>query len=861
MAQNIVSIDGEPTAVMQEEGTYAEEHSAVEPDHTHFEEEYAEEEAPAPARWPAVLAATVALAAIAGWTAFFGWAHYPLLAGSAPMQWAEWAAQWAIPVVLVVALRLLAQRNSRREAHRFGATAQALAAESAALEERLTRTNRELSVAREFLAAQGRDLEALGRMAGDRLSAHADRIAGLVGTNHEQLDAIERISTNALANMETLRGDLPVIANSMRDVTSRIGQAGDEASERLDALVAGFERLNEFGMASERQVDALGESVERIASAGEARFAAITEQDEAFRQSLETREIEALAAIRRRADALGRELAAADETLSASEDERTRALATRIETLRAEHEQLDALLKDGEERAGAALAESTARMGDEIVAVIARLEHLDRQALEESRRRVAKLFEEGEAFDRRLAERNATFADETAQRAAAADAREEEALARLEVRFAALDAGLDERRTALVAQEDAMDARAAELAERIAELEDRMARIATEGGSSADRLAERVAGLSGALDANRETLGETRVTVDELTDASVRLLELVQAGAQHSKGPLGEAIDDAEARLGKVLERFAGLESALVRAGTSGDVLTNRIETARETADAAMREMDEARGMLAERQEEDRQRLAALRDGLAELSDAADGLSTRTVDDIAPAVALLEERLRGVLTGLETDTHAAVAGMAEQVGKESGEAVRRAITAEAKDAIAELEEAARRAGNDGRESAVQLRDQLAKVDELAANLEARVARAREQAEEQVSNDFSRRTALIAESLNSNAIDIASALSNEVSDTAWASYLRGDRGIFTRRAVKLLDSGDARDVLDLYGQDVEFRDHVNRYIHDFEAMLRVLLSTRDGEALSVTMLGSDMGKLYVALAQATERLRD
>jgi hypothetical protein len=48
--------------------------------------------------------------------------------------------------------------------------------------------------------------------------------------------------------------------------------------------------------------------------------------------------------------------------------------------------------------------------------------------------------------------------------------------------------------------------------------------------------------------------------------------------------------------------------------------------------------------------------------------------------------------------------------------------------------------------------------------------------------------------------------------------------------------------------------------VNRYIHDFEAMLRSVLSTRDGNALAVTILSSDMGKLYVALAQAIERLR-
>ena len=105
-----------------------------------------------------------------------------------------------------------------------------------------------------------------------------------------------------------------------------------------------------------------------------------------------------------------------------------------------------------------------------------------------------------------------------------------------------------------------------------------------------------------------------------------------------------------------------------------------------------------------------------------------------------------------------------------------------------------------------------------------------------------------------------AIDIAKSLSADVGDTAWAAYLRGDRGIFTRRAVSLLDGVEARSVVQHYESDKDFRENVNHYIHDFEAMLRGLLSTRDGNALGVTLLSSDMGKLYVAMAQAIERLR-
>jgi hypothetical protein len=184
----------------------------------------------------------------------------------------------------------------------------------------------------------------------------------------------------------------------------------------------------------------------------------------------------------------------------------------------------------------------------------------------------------------------------------------------------------------------------------------------------------------------------------------------------------------------------------------------------------------------------------------------------------------------------------------------------RALRIEAAATIGKLEQSAAHASGIGREAVVQLRDQLALVNELTGNLEQRITRARELAEEQVNNDFARRMALITDSLNSAAIDITAALSTDVSDTAWQAYLKGDRGIFTRRAVRLIDSATTREIAEMYERDDAFRGHVSRYIHDFEAMLRSLLSARSGNVMSVTMLGSDMGKLYVVLAQAIQRLR-
>ena len=127
-------------------------------------------------------------------------------------------------------------------------------------------------------------------------------------------------------------------------------------------------------------------------------------------------------------------------------------------------------------------------------------------------------------------------------------------------------------------------------------------------------------------------------------------------------------------------------------------------------------------------------------------------------------------------------------------------------------------------------------------------------------EEHDRDTFAKRVSLLIEAMNSASIDITRTLAPDVSDSAWAAYLKGDRGVFARRAVRLLDAAEMREITRHYGEDAEFREQVNRYIHDFESMLRNVLATRNGSPLGVTLLSSDMGKLYVALAQAIERLR-
>jgi hypothetical protein len=120
--------------------------------------------------------------------------------------------------------------------------------------------------------------------------------------------------------------------------------------------------------------------------------------------------------------------------------------------------------------------------------------------------------------------------------------------------------------------------------------------------------------------------------------------------------------------------------------------------------------------------------------------------------------------------------------------------------------------------------------------------------------------LAKQMSLLTEALQSTALDLTKLFDADIADQAWGAYLNGDRSIFTRRAARLLTNSESRDVLRRYENDDVFRSQVNRYIHDFETMLRGVMDTPGGDALSVTLLSSDIGKLYVVLAQAVDRLR-
>ena len=797
------------------------------------------------------LVPATAVLAVLAWTGFFGWANASeILVGGTPQKWSGWIVSWAVPVLLVVSLWLLALRHSRREASRFGDVAQLLSQESTRLEQRLAVVNRELSLARDFMAAQSRDLESLGRIASERISEHADRLQDLIRDNGVQVETIGRVSSTALENMDRLRGDLPVISNSARDVASQIGHAGNTAQAQLEELVTGFNRLNQFGEASERQVASLRARIdealahfesqaEHLEGIAGTRFEALGERSREFRAELDGHEVESLAALRRRADRLAEELDARHAEIQRRAEEEIALLRERMATAAEEGTQIAQSLGSAQDDATRRWNEAIEHLKERLSYAIGKISEVDSQAIQGAQRRLAALTAEAERVDRVMIERTEAFEQIIAARRTETEQREQEAAAALESRLVALDDKINERQQEQLAHISGLAERGDALASRMAALSAEMERIAAHGAEAGGSLDGAAANLAARLAESRAELDGNRERISKLTDESVRLLELIRAGAEHSQDTLPHALNQAANDLERFEQRVHSAHGLIGEALSKGEELAGHVAAAQRDGAGSIEQIETLEARIAEANRAHAAELSALQSSLDEIATRSEALAQSAQASLGDALE----------------------GMTGRFAENSAEAIERALREHAEATIAELEESARRAGEAARETAVQLRDQLSAVNELAGNLEHRVAHARRRAEEQVDNDFARRMALITESLNSSAIDISKAFDNEVTDTAWSSYLRGDRGIFTRRAVRLLDNQQARDVSEIYRADTDFRETVNRYIHDFEAMLRSVLSTRDGHALGVTLLSSDPGKLYVALAQAIDRLRD
>lgn len=500
------------------------------------------------------------------------------------------------------------------------------------------------------------------------------------------------------------------------------------------------------------------------------------------------------------------------------------------------------------DRATMAIEQTRAGMDLQREAMAAIIDH-GRAALDEAgtvaaasiAERLGEMSAHAEALSAQLARQ-----DEDARRLVA---NLEQALGAIESRFEALGATGTEQTADL-----------AELIVTLSEHVDHLGQAVTSSMAGARTLTDRANGLRIAFDSiigNVERdLPQTMQRVESEAARGDATMRAITAQAEQLAATVERAtdrLDSADTMIDRQREAIAGLGDQAARRMASiaaeGDTM---LERQRELSDAFAEEANARLEALRDHSNELGRLIAESESNMRSLSELSGG---QLVDAILKVRETAGEAARGARAALES----IIPDASEMLAKSGAEAIERTFGTQITQRIHLISDTAEAAVTAANLASERLLTQMLSIAEASANMEKRVAEAQARQEHVEQEEVSREVAILVEHLNSAAIDVTKLLSHDVPDGAWKAYLHGDHGAFTRAAVRLLRKEEAGLISQLYDGNVEFREHVNRYIHDFEALLRRVLASRDGGALAVTMISSDMGKLYVALAQAIERL--
>jgi hypothetical protein len=631
-----------------------------------------------------------------------------------------------------------------------------------------------------------------------RLAALARQIETNRAALAEQTDVLIAMGERASSRMETVTTAAGQQALSLDASTRTLSDAASEAERRVAIVLASLPKAHEEMRGMAERVDAAGLLAGQRAAALDAQLVALAER--------------------------GRE---ADQ-IAGGAAERLAAHIARMEAT--------------SETAGARLEQVTGEMSVAVDTVLDRTA----QAVDEARKGIAA---QGEAILAMLGANQAAL-----------DRAGRDSVEVLAERIAAIEEAVGRIGARLGEEQGRGDLLFAGLSAGVDRLDRELQVFHAAGTDRTQTMAASISALHGSVDAMSEAMRTGDELARKVIGTSEDLLIALDASAREIDETLPEALARLDDRIAASRKVVAGAKPELLALVTAAESTHDAIEAIADVVSQQRDTLAKTQASLLETLTSGGEQAASL----GAIVDETIETTRRFADSAAPQLVEALIRVRETANAAADHARETLAGIipgaARAIEEASGTALRRAIDNSVRQQLAELAETTEAAVAAASRASERLGQQMASLAAATAEVEAQIAAGHVEREKADSDSFARRVSLLIEALNSASIDIAKAFSAEVTDSAWAAYLKGDRGVFTRRAVRLLDPGETREIARLYDDDAAFRDNVNRYIHDFEAMLRQILTLRDGSPLGVTLLSSDMGKLYVALAQAIERLR-
>jgi len=415
--------------------------------------------------------------------------------------------------------------------------------------------------------------------------------------------------------------------------------------------------------------------------------------------------------------------------------------------------------------------------------------------------------------------------------------------------------------TARVAEQDrASQQMIAEIDRGLAMIDQRFTELAANGDERANRFLESLTRARNELDTLSAQAGSQDDAIGSLAERTATLRESIEQLANDIRENVGTAIGEAQGGADRLMEAAAAarpdvgwLRDATIEAGEKLTATGAEIADQRERFGTLLASVDNG-------VEDAQAKLALLATTLAQVEREASNLSAETGPALIASLMQVKEAAAHAADRARETIEAVIPESAGKLSEEAAQALERVIRESIEDRLREVETIAARAVESARAASDRLTGQMITLGQTASALEAHIEQTGKEQREKDSEVFAKRVALLMDSMHSAAIDVGKIMSDEIDDKAWDSYLKGNRGVFTSRAVRLMGGSEARAIRAHYETDGEFQRSVNRYVGDFESMLRRVLAERDGAMIAVTLMSSDMGKLYAALAQAIDKRR-
>jgi hypothetical protein len=421
-------------------------------------------------------------------------------------------------------------------------------------------------------------------------------------------------------------------------------------------------------------------------------------------------------------------------------------------------------------------------------------------------------------------------------------------------------ASLDQLSARIAEQERASQRLIADIDNGLAGLDGRFALLAEQGDERAGRLVGHVTRLRAEIESLGEDSGAQDQALLALGDRTAAIRDGVAALSAAVAQELSGAFGEAEAGASRLLASADAARPAIEWMKDAANETAERLAAGQQAVEASELRLTNLLGAVDQGVAGAQARLVELNGAIAAANEDAARLSNETgpaliaaLGQVREAGAHAAERARAAISAIIPDS-------ASQLGDAARAALEKAVREAVEERLAEVDRVATRAVTTAREAGDRLTQQMLSIGQSAVALEAHLEQSREAQRKDDGEDFARRVSLLMDSMHSAAIDVQKILSDDVDEKAWGAYLKGNRGVFTRRAVRLIGGTETRAIAAHYDNDPEFQESVNRYVHDFEAMLRRVLAERDGGMMAVTLMSSDMGKLYAALAQGVDRRR-